>query len=136
MNTSEDELKALFAQEKGYKRLCFRTKANGPMCFVEFENVECASRTLSKLHGHPLSNSVKGGVRLSFSKNPLGVRNGQQTGVNSLSNGFGGGPVLPPPGLGQPNGLNGPGLQHGNVNGSVTNGINPVYPPGSLLYSR
>jgi hypothetical protein len=137
MNTSEDELKALFAQERGYKRLCFRTKANGPMCFVEFENVECASRSLAKLHGHPLSNSVKGGVRLSYSKNPLGVRNGQQTGVNGLSNGFGAGPVPPPPGLGQPNNMNAPSsIPHGvNVNGSVNNGINPAYAP-SLLYGR
>jgi RNA recognition motif-containing protein len=137
MNTSEDELKALFAQERGYKRLCFRTKANGPMCFVEFENVECASRSLSKLHGHPLSNSVKGGVRLSFSKNPLGVRNGQQTGVNGLSNGFGPGPVPPPPGLGQPNNMNAPpSIPHTvNVNGNVSNGINPGYAP-SLLYGR
>jgi RNA recognition motif-containing protein len=137
MNTSEDELKALFAQERGYKRLCFRTKANGPMCFVEFENVECASRSLSKLHGHPLSNSVKGGVRLSYSKNPLGVRNGQQTGVNGLSNGFGAGPVPPPPGLGPSNNMNAPpSIPHGvNVNGNVNTGINPAYAP-SLLYGR
>lgn len=137
MNTSEDELKALFSQERGYKRLCFRTKANGPMCFVEFENVECASRSLAKLHGHPLSNSVKGGVRLSFSKNPLGVRNGQQTGVNGLPNAFGSGGVPPPPGLGPSGGMNGPpSMAHGgNVNGSVNSGINPAYVP-SLLYGR
>jgi hypothetical protein len=137
MNTSEDELKALFSQERGYKRLCFRTKANGPMCFVEFENVECASRSLAKLHGHPLSNSVKGGIRLSFSKNPLGVRNGQQTGVNGLPNAFGSGAVPPPPGLGPSSGMNGPqSMGHaGNVNGSVNNGINPGYAP-SLLYGR
>jgi RNA recognition motif-containing protein len=135
MNTSEDELKALFAQERGYKRLCFRTKANGPMCFVEFENVECASRSLQKLHGHPLSNSVKGGVRLSFSKNPLGVRNGQQTGVNGLATGFGPGPVPPPPGLGQPNNMNAPpSIPHNaTVNGNVSNGINPGYAPISLF---
>ena len=131
MNTSEEELKALFAQEKGYKRLCFRTKANGPMCFVEFENVECATRSLTKLHGHPLSNSVKGGVRLSFSKNPLGVRNGQQTG---LANGFANGPVAPPPGLGQPNTLNAPpSMSH--TSGNVSNGLSPPYVP-SLLYGR
>jgi RNA recognition motif. (a.k.a. RRM, RBD, or RNP domain) len=135
MNTSEDELKALFAQEKGYKRLCFRTKANGPMCFVEFENVECASRTLQKLHGHPLSNSVKGGVRLSFSKNPLGVRNGQQTGVSGGLSGFNGGPVQPPPGLGQPNNMNVPPAIPHVPNGPVPNGINPAYAP-SLLYGR
>jgi RNA recognition motif len=133
MNTSEDELKALFQGERGYKRLCFRTKANGPMCFVEFESVDCASRALTKLHGHPLSNSVKGGVRLSFSKNPLGVRNGQQTGVSSLTNGFGSGPVPPPPGLGQPNTMNAPAL--GPHSAGVNGGINGSYAPG-IVYGR
>jgi RNA recognition motif-containing protein len=73
-DTSEEELKELFSTRKGYKRLCFRTKANGPMCFVEFEDVAHATRALEELYGFGLSNSVKGGIRLSFSKNPLGVR--------------------------------------------------------------
>ncbi|KAG0295795.1 hypothetical protein BGZ98_001227 [Dissophora globulifera] len=87
MNTSEDELRTLFSRCVGYRRLCFRTKANGPMCFVEFENVECATQTLNDLYGNPLSNSVKGGIRLSFSKNPLGVRNSQPSSLaNQLHN--------------------------------------------------
>ncbi|KAK4971222.1 cell cycle RNA binding protein whi3, partial [Elasticomyces elasticus] len=77
IDTSEDELKTMFSRQRGYKRLCFRTKQNGPMCFVEFEDVPAASKALLELYGHPLSNSVKGGIRLSFSKNPLGVRAGQ-----------------------------------------------------------
>lgn len=77
VDTSEDELKTIFAKQRGYKRLCFRTKQNGPMCFVEFEDVSFATKALHELYGQPLHNSVKGGIRLSFSKNPLGVRNGQ-----------------------------------------------------------
>lgn len=77
IDTSEDELKAVFSKQRGYKRLCFRTKQNGPMCFVEFEDVSFATKALHELYGHPLHNSVKGGIRLSFSKNPLGVRSGQ-----------------------------------------------------------
>lgn len=77
IDTSEDELKAVFSKQRGYKRLCFRTKQNGPMCFVEFEDVSFATKALNELYGHPLHNSVKGGIRLSFSKNPLGVRTGQ-----------------------------------------------------------
>jgi hypothetical protein len=74
-NTDEDELRNLFATRcLGYKRLSFRQKANGPMCFVEFDDVYCASQALQELYGNPLSNSIKGGIRLSFSKNPLGVR--------------------------------------------------------------
>ncbi|KAF8940203.1 hypothetical protein BGZ47_007827 [Haplosporangium gracile] len=86
MNTSEDELRTLFSRCVGYRRLCFRTKSNGPMCFVEFENVECATQALNDLYGNPLSNSVKGGIRLSFSKNPLGVRNSTINQSSGLAN--------------------------------------------------
>jgi len=125
MDTSEDELKAMFSKQRGYKRLCFRTKQNGPMCFVEFEDVSFATKALNELYGHPLHNSVKGGIRLSFSKNPLGVRSGQNTGMGppasmtphavmpAMSNGLGAPPGFatatgPPPGLAAPPGLNNP----------------------------
>jgi hypothetical protein len=102
MDTSEDELKAMFSKQRGYKRLCFRTKQNGPMCFVEFEDVSFATKALNELYGYPLHNSVKGGIRLSFSKNPLGVRTGQNT---TMSN-----PATPPQAAlqGMSNGLNTP----------------------------
>ncbi|ORX88522.1 hypothetical protein K493DRAFT_319404 [Basidiobolus meristosporus CBS 931.73] len=75
MNTMEEELRQLFAGQPGYKRLCFRMKPHaGPMCFVEFEDVSHAARSMNELQGHLLSNSIKGGIRLSYSKNPLGVR--------------------------------------------------------------
>ncbi|KAG9244973.1 hypothetical protein BJ878DRAFT_420220 [Calycina marina] len=86
IDTSEDELKAMFSKQRGYKRLCFRTKQNGPMCFVEFEDVSFATKALHELYGHPLHNSIKGGIRLSFSKNPLGVRSGQGLLPQSSSN--------------------------------------------------
>ncbi|KAI8880298.1 hypothetical protein K501DRAFT_225072 [Backusella circina FSU 941] len=78
-DTSEEELRILFSRTLGYKRLLFRNKSNGPMCFVEFEDTGYASQTLQDLQGHPLSNSIKGGIRLSFSKNPLGVRQGNNS---------------------------------------------------------
>lgn len=74
IDASEDELKAVFTKQTGYKRLTFRTKQNIPMCFVEFENVLYATKALNELHGHSLRNSSKNGLQLSFSKNPLGVR--------------------------------------------------------------
>jgi hypothetical protein len=127
IDTSEDELKAMFSKQRGYKRLCFRTKQNGPMCFVEFEDVSFATKALNELYGVQLHNSVKGGIRLSFSKNPLGVRAGQQGSVINPTTplsppgpmptpGGGGGLVQmspggfptahgPPPGLSVPPGL-------------------------------
>ena len=119
IDTAEDELKAVFSKQRGYKRLCFRTKQNGPMCFVEFEDVSFATKALNELYGHPLSNSVKGGIRLSFSKNPLGVRSGQANGMgphpvmnpHAMAPGYGMNPASfsavsgPPPGLASPPGL-------------------------------
>ncbi|KAG7109783.1 Cell wall integrity protein scw1 like [Verticillium longisporum] len=75
----------MFSKQRGYKRLCFRTKQNGPMCFVEFEDVTFATKALNELYGQPLHNSVKGGIRLSFSKNPLGVRSGQTSGQGAAN---------------------------------------------------
>ncbi|KAH9889225.1 hypothetical protein F4778DRAFT_773417 [Xylariomycetidae sp. FL2044] len=124
IDTSEEELKAMFSKQRGYKRLCFRTKQNGPMCFVEFEDVSFATKALNELYGQPLHNSVKGGIRLSFSKNPLGVRSGQtpgQTvagslnGMNGMMSGTTNGFTTangPPPGLSAP-----PGLNRGGFNG-------------------
>lgn len=48
------------------------------MCFVEFEDVAHATIALAELYGRalprPAGSNGKGGIRLSFSKNPLGVR--------------------------------------------------------------
>lgn len=126
-NTCEDELKALFSRQRGYKRLCFRTKHNGPMCFVEFEDINYAAQTLDNLYGTMLTNSVKGGIRLSFSKNPLGVRRDQLNGSisplspQSMGSSFSSGNGAPfatangpPPGLPPP-------MPHGQIGfGSVS----------------
>lgn len=60
MNAHENELKDLFSVCPGYKRLCFRTKNNGPMCFVEFESIDFATKAMRSLYGTLLSNSTKG----------------------------------------------------------------------------
>lgn len=78
-NTIEDELRQVFSSCPGYKRLCVRYKAGanpkaGPMCFVEFDTEDEAASAMNEKNGLLLSNSEKGGIRLSFSKNPLGVR--------------------------------------------------------------
>ncbi|OJD16539.1 hypothetical protein AJ78_03316 [Emergomyces pasteurianus Ep9510] len=131
-DTSEDELKALFTKQRGYKRLCFRNKQNGPMCFVEFEDISFATKALHELYGYQLSNSVKGGIRLSFSKNPLGVRPGPPPGMNPAPNANAGktanGNGMPlfatantfPPGLGIPPGF----ANTNNAINPLMNGIN------------
>jgi hypothetical protein len=140
MDTSEDELKAVFSKQRGYKRLCFRTKQNGPMCFVEFEDTSFATKALNELYGYMLHNSVKGGIRLSFSKNPLGVRSGQNASMSPASamspstplSGFGSNVAAPPgfstatgppPGLSAPPGLSTPVHSNGSTGfGMYANG--------------
>ena len=92
-DATEQELRVLFADQEGFRRLSFRNKnlnhahnpghshghghGHGPMCFVEFDDVSFATRALAELYGRQLPRptvSSKGGIRLSFSKNPLGVR--------------------------------------------------------------
>ncbi|KAG5455372.1 MAG: hypothetical protein BJ554DRAFT_5229, partial [Olpidium bornovanus] len=43
-NTSEEELRRMFSVCPGYKRMSFKVKANGPLCFVEFEDVGFATQ--------------------------------------------------------------------------------------------
>lgn len=74
LNADEEELRELFAICEGYRRLSFKNKPNGPMCFIEFDDVACARKAMDSHYGTLLSSSTKGGIRLSYSKNPLGVR--------------------------------------------------------------
>ncbi|WWC67413.1 uncharacterized protein I206_101321 [Kwoniella pini CBS 10737] len=73
-NFLEESLRGLFSRCPGFKRMSFRQKINGPMCFVEFEEVGFASQAIKELYGHNLGGLVKGGIRLSYSKNSLGQR--------------------------------------------------------------
>lgn len=102
--TVESDMRDLFGKEEGFLRISFRSKPNnnnknnhGPMCFVEFEEILYAARSLAKLYGVEVQpkashsehsfesdNSESGmkkmvGIRLSFSKNPLGVKNTKST---------------------------------------------------------
>ncbi len=147
IDTSEDELKAMFSKQRGYKRLCFRTKQNGPMCFVEFEDVSFATKALNELYGVQLHNSVKGGIRLSFSKNPLGVRAGQPGSINpttplspqgsmpglngltSMSPGGFSNANGPPPGLSVPPGFS---IPMGVSSPSMTSPMSPSLMNGSF----
>lgn len=68
----EDQLRQRFLACQGYRQLSYRVKNNGPMCFVEFDDVQNAARALAEVNGDTMGGAVKnGGLRLSFSKNPL-----------------------------------------------------------------
>lgn len=78
-------LRNAFSRCPGFKRLQFRSKSNGPIVFVEFVDTAHATRAMQELYGHTLGGLVKGGIRLSYSRNPLGVRsNGPPQGGSLL----------------------------------------------------
>ncbi|KAJ1726926.1 cell cycle RNA binding protein whi3, partial [Coemansia sp. Benny D160-2] len=83
-SAKEEELRQMFRGSIGYKRMSFRSKPNsGPMCFVEFESIDFATLAMNELDGRMLTTSVGSGIRLSYSKNPLGIRS--QNNPNNLS---------------------------------------------------
>ncbi|KII95306.1 hypothetical protein PLICRDRAFT_209958 [Plicaturopsis crispa FD-325 SS-3] len=86
-NYLEESLRELFQRRQGYRKLCYRHKPAGPMCFVEFDDVAYATKALNDLYGNTLNGLIKGGgIRLSYSKNPLGVRT--PTSASSDASGF------------------------------------------------
>lgn len=153
--------------------MSYRQKINGPMCFVEFEDVTCAAQAIKDLYGHNLvsrvatslenrnrdrldvadaqAGLVKGGIRLSYSKNSLGQRGSAHTaginnsmfggiahtvalaGMSSNSNGpngvhaYGQGPYQSPPTSSY--GLQ---LQHGQAQPSTNGSMPPPSAPISI----
>lgn len=61
-------LRNAFSRCPGFRRLSFRAKSNGPIVFVEFDDVHYATRALQEMYGNTLGGMVKGGIRLSYSK--------------------------------------------------------------------
>lgn len=53
-NFLEESLRSMFETCPGYKRMSFRQKVNGPMCFVEFEDIHFAANCIQNLYGHTL----------------------------------------------------------------------------------
>ncbi|KAJ2012651.1 cell cycle RNA binding protein whi3, partial [Coemansia sp. S610] len=105
---------------------------SGPMCFVEFENIDFATLAMNEHDGRMLSNSVNGGIRLSYSKNPLGVRaQGNPTTPTGAGNGFQQhmGPATP---YGYSAGI----TQQPLLQSSRLHGVSPVHHQGMSGYHK
>jgi hypothetical protein len=77
-NAFEEELKSMFFEQPGYKRLGFY---QGLSCLVYFEDVADAENALRELNSSIPVNHVKyGGVRISFAENVLSLRSAQRRG--------------------------------------------------------
>lgn len=53
----------------------------------QFEDVHYATKALSEMYGHTLNGLIKNGIRLSYSKNPLGVRSPSMSNGSGVGNG-------------------------------------------------
>lgn len=72
-NTTEDELKNLFARIPSFRRLkMLRNKGTTPVSFVEYGDIVAAMHAKNILHGQALFTSENGGMRIEFAKNRMG----------------------------------------------------------------
>jgi len=83
--STEQELYNVFAVQPGFQRLAFSQREGKPStCFVEFVDPVHSAQALQALQGTMLPSSEGIGIRLEFSKNPLGVKSsGQPTAMAS-----------------------------------------------------
>mmetsp|Transcript_46001 Transcript_46001/g.75033 ORF Transcript_46001/g.75033 Transcript_46001/m.75033 type:complete len:233 (+) Transcript_46001:159-857(+) len=71
--TSEEELQDLFTRCYGFRRLRVNLKSATPVCFVEFQDIACASQAMNLLQGFQLASCDRGGMKIEYAKNPMGV---------------------------------------------------------------
>ncbi|XP_057315650.1 RNA-binding protein with multiple splicing 2-like isoform X2 [Hydractinia symbiolongicarpus] len=80
-NTTEEELKNLFARIPSFRRLkMLRNKGTTPVSFVEYGDLLCAVHAKSSLQGQVLFTSENGGMRVEFAKNRMG-ESGRKNGL-------------------------------------------------------
>ena len=75
----ESELKLLFSNEPGFVLLKAVKNLKGIACFVEFIDTAAATDCRKKLDGHIMKSSEESrGLRISFSRNPMGTCNAKR----------------------------------------------------------
>ncbi|XP_038046861.1 cell wall integrity protein scw1-like isoform X2 [Patiria miniata] len=71
---AEQELRDLCSSLPGFTRLRVHNKGGAPCCFVEFQNISCATQALTHLQGVLLPSSDRGGLRVEFAKANMGEK--------------------------------------------------------------
>lgn len=73
-NVDENEVRHLFKTQPGFSRLRMHSKENASsVCFVEYQNVQCATIVLMTLQGYQLSNQSC--IRIEYAKCKMGESN-------------------------------------------------------------
>ncbi|XP_042375731.1 RNA-binding protein with multiple splicing-like [Zingiber officinale] len=85
-NVNEEEVKALFSVQSGFKQMKILRQERNTVCFIEFEDVVSAKNVHQNLQGALLASSGRGGMRIQFSKNPFGRRKDSANGASAEPN--------------------------------------------------
>eukprot|EP00262_Sarcandra_glabra_P004354 TRINITY_DN1529_c0_g1_i1.p1 TRINITY_DN1529_c0_g1~~TRINITY_DN1529_c0_g1_i1.p1 ORF type:complete len:313 (-),score=45.57 TRINITY_DN1529_c0_g1_i1:808-1746(-) len=80
-NVIEDEVRGLFTVQPGFKQMKILRQERNTVCFIEFDDVNSATTVHNNLQGAVLASSVRGGMRIQFSKNPFGRRKDSSNGA-------------------------------------------------------
>eukprot|EP00897_Mesotaenium_endlicherianum_P003737 jgi/Mesen1/3391/ME000192S02556 len=75
-STSEAEVRSLFSSQPGFRQMKVLRQNHGTVCFIELADVSSAIAIHAKLQGAVLTSSDRGGMRIQYSKNPFGRKNG------------------------------------------------------------
>lgn len=81
-STREEELHQLMASQPGFRQLKWSPTGKGIIAFVEFDDVATASYVHQAMQGVVLPSNERGGIRIQYSKNPLGKRSPLDTAPN------------------------------------------------------
>eukprot|EP00898_Chlorokybus_atmophyticus_P006500 jgi/Chlat1/6851/Chrsp51S06534 len=65
-SVSEQELRGLFATQVGYRQIKILRQQANTVCFVEFQDIACASAVRQNLQGAQLATSDRGGMRIQY----------------------------------------------------------------------
>lgn len=73
-SVSETELRGLFGAQPGFKQLKLMKNGRNVTCFCDFDDLQTAMTVHTNMQGAVLTSSDRGGIRIQYSKNPLGKR--------------------------------------------------------------
>lgn len=68
---SEQQLRDVFGDTPGFRRLKMLSKGLNPVCFVEYVDVHTAAYAKQFLHGKIIGTGERGGIRIEFAKTKM-----------------------------------------------------------------
>lgn len=70
-NCTEDELKQVLSEYRGFNTLKLRSRGGMPVAFADFEELEQASKAMEELTGTMLPSSDRGGMHIEYARSKM-----------------------------------------------------------------